>query len=120
MNFALMIPRIFHGEKSRTRPLAEAACRQRSRASRRRRSRANLSLRTRPETIEDLTIANGKATAATLSGPGGPVALGGGVLNNGANLTLDRVTMTNNQSVGTGANLAAGGAVPRFPVGGPG
>ncbi len=63
-------------------------------------------------TIDNLTVANGKATGDTLATPFGfPVTLGGGVLNNGGNLALDRVTFTNNQAVGTGAEAAAGGAV---------
>jgi hypothetical protein len=63
-------------------------------------------------TIDRLTLANGKATGDTLQSPlGFPVTLGGGILNNAANLTLDRVTMMSNQAVGTGAEVAAGGAV---------
>jgi hypothetical protein len=63
-------------------------------------------------TIEGLTIANGRATGDTLPSPlGFPLTLGGGILNNGGNLTLDRVTMTNNQAVGAGTEAAEGGAV---------
>ena len=50
MNFGLMIPRIPHGEKPRTRSLEEAACRQRSRASLSLRSRASRRCRARCET----------------------------------------------------------------------
>src|SRR5262249_42066774 len=62
--------------------------------------------------IDRLTIANGLATGDTLSSPlGFPVTLGGGILNRGGNLTLDRVTMTGNRAVGTRPELASGGAV---------
>src|SRR5262245_51540822 len=44
--------------------------------------------------IRDLTISNGKADAVL-----GPT-LGGGILNNQANLTLSRVTVSNNQALG--------------------
>jgi hypothetical protein len=62
--------------------------------------------------IDNLTIADGQASGDTLESPlGFPVTLGGGILSNGSNLTLDRVVMTGNQAVGTGAEVAAGGAV---------
>ncbi len=50
-------------------------------------------------TINKLTIANGRASV-----PGGN-AFGGGLLNNGASVSLDKVVFTNNQAVG----LAVGG-----------
>ena len=58
--------------------------------------------------IRDLTIANGRATDATVVGPIGPVTLGGGLLNTGARVVLFHVTMANNQAVGA---IAQGGAV---------
>src|SRR5437868_1840065 len=42
---------------------------------------------------------------------GFPGSLGGGIRNTGRNLTLTRVAMANNRAVGTGPELAAGGAV---------
>src|SRR5262245_5200525 len=60
--------------------------------------------------IRDLTIANGRATDATVVGPIGPVTVGGGVLNMGARVTLSHVTMDNNQAVGP---IAQGGAIAR-------
>src|SRR5262245_14234972 len=50
--------------------------------------------------IRDLTIANGRATDATVVGPIGPVTLGGALLNTGARVVLSDVAMANNQAVG--------------------
>ena len=50
--------------------------------------------------IADLTIANGLATGTTVVGPKGPVTLGGGILNTGANVTLSNVTLADNQAKG--------------------
>src|SRR5262245_52155197 len=58
--------------------------------------------------IRDLTIANGRATDATVVGPIGPVTLGGALLNTGARVVLSHVTMANNQAVGA---IAQGGAI---------
>src|SRR5262249_48884660 len=58
--------------------------------------------------IDDLTIADGRATGTTFTGLSGPVTLGGGILNNGANLILSAVTVNNNQAVGS---IGAGGGV---------
>jgi hypothetical protein len=60
-------------------------------------------------TLRDLTIADGLATDTTVMGPLGPVTLGGGILNEGADLTLARVAVNNNQAVG--ANIGGGGGV---------
>src|SRR5262249_49339498 len=49
--------------------------------------------------ICDLTIAHGRANTTTALGPSGPVTLGGGILNTGAHVTLDDVTMADNQAV---------------------
>jgi uncharacterized protein (TIGR03118 family) len=49
--------------------------------------------------IARLTIADGLATGTTVVGPKGPVTLGGGILNTGANLTFDKVTLANNQAM---------------------
>src|SRR5262249_36447573 len=49
--------------------------------------------------ISRLTIADGLATGATVVGPKGPVTLGGGILNAGAKLTLDKVTLVDNQAL---------------------
>jgi hypothetical protein len=56
--------------------------------------------------IRDLTVANGRASGTTVTGPLGPATLGGGILNDQAHLTLSRVTLTNNQAVG---ELVGGG-----------
>lgn len=61
--------------------------------------------------IRDLTIANGRATVATVVGPIGPVTVGGGLLNTGARVTLSHVTMDNNLTVGP---IAQGGAIASF------
>ena len=58
--------------------------------------------------IRDLTIANGRATDATVAGPSGPVTLGGALLNTGARVVLFHVTMANNQALGA---IAQGGAI---------
>jgi hypothetical protein len=58
--------------------------------------------------IRDLTIANGRATDATVVGPIGPVTLGGALLNTGARVILSHVNMDNNQAVG---DIAQGGAI---------
>src|SRR5262245_61420920 len=58
--------------------------------------------------ITRLTIADGRASVATATGPFGPVTLGGGILNDGGHLTLSHVTVTNNQVVGFNG---AGGAI---------
>jgi uncharacterized protein (TIGR03118 family) len=50
--------------------------------------------------ISDLTIADGLVNTATATGPLGNVALGGGILNTGAHVTLTHVVMTDNQAVG--------------------
>src|SRR5207302_1347697 len=51
--------------------------------------------------IEGLTIADGLASAPTGN------ALGGGLLNDGASVSLARVVFANNQAVGAGAGGAA-------------
>ncbi len=71
--------------------------------------------------IDDLTIANGMAIGHTAPGTGvstamtdgGPVTLGGGILNMGASLTLDDVTLVNNRAnaSGPGGDNAAGGGI---------
>jgi hypothetical protein len=58
--------------------------------------------------IRDLTIANGRATGATVEGPVGPVTMGGALLNTGARVALSHVSMDNNQAVGA---IAQGGAI---------
>jgi uncharacterized protein (TIGR03118 family) len=68
-------------------------------------------------TISGLTIADGLATATTAVGPFGPVTLGGGILNQGAHVTLSNVVMADNQAVGTQngyvqTNLVSDGTVP--------
>jgi uncharacterized protein (TIGR03118 family) len=49
--------------------------------------------------INDLTIAHGLANTTTARGPLGPVTLGGGILNLGAHVTLDGVTLADNHAV---------------------
>jgi hypothetical protein len=63
-------------------------------------------------TISKLTVADGRATGATVVGDFGPVTLGGGILNMAANLTVTHATLTNNQvrALGAGAD-ATGGAI---------
>lgn len=51
-------------------------------------------------TLKNLTIANGYATPA-----------GGGVLNNGGNLTVINCTFTNNTAFGSSGNVGTGGAI---------
>src|SRR5688572_26312658 len=58
--------------------------------------------------ITGLTIANGRATGATLTGPLGQVTLGGGILNSGGNLIVSHVTLADNQVVGLNGG---GGAI---------
>src|SRR5262249_42915256 len=58
--------------------------------------------------IDNLTVANGSATGTTFAGPVSPVTAGGGILDNGARLTLSQVNWTDNQAAGV---LAAGGGV---------
>src|SRR5262249_9498128 len=55
-------------------------------------------------TIDGLTIANGKATTV------GPAVFGGGLLNNGADVSLSKVVFASNQ-VGDGTSYAGGGAI---------
>src|SRR5262249_24753043 len=63
-------------------------------------------------TITKLTIADGLAKGDTVpDGAFGPVTLGGGSLNQGGHLSLTQVVMKNNQVVGSGAELSAGGAL---------
>jgi uncharacterized protein (TIGR03118 family) len=50
--------------------------------------------------IANLTVADGLATGTTIVGPKGPVTLGGGILNTGANVTLANVTLVGNQALG--------------------
>src|SRR5947209_18085641 len=50
--------------------------------------------------ITRLTIADGNATGTTMTGPLGPVTLGGGILNDGGNLIVSHVTLADNQVVG--------------------
>src|SRR5207244_13269996 len=61
-------------------------------------------------TIADLAIVHGRATGTTVVGPFGPVTLGGGILNVGAQVTLSDVSLRNNQVVGVGT-IAAGGGI---------
>ena len=58
--------------------------------------------------IHDLTITDGRETAATATGPLGPITLGGGILNNGGHLMVSHVTLANNQVVGINGG---GGAI---------
>jgi hypothetical protein len=58
--------------------------------------------------IDGLTITNGAATGTTVSTLGGPVTLGGGILNDAAHLTLSGVNVANNQASGF---IAAGGGI---------
>src|SRR5439155_17894431 len=55
-------------------------------------------------TIDDLTIANGLATTT------GPAVFGGGLLNDGAAVTLSKVVFVGNQA-GDGTSYAGGGAL---------
>lgn len=55
--------------------------------------------------IDDLKIAEGLATAAS------GIALGGGILNTGASLTLDNVIVAGNQAKGLGEANAGGGGI---------
>lgn len=50
-------------------------------------------------TIRDLTIADGLANTTAATGPDGAVAMGGGILNTGANVTLSHVTLADNQAI---------------------
>ncbi len=59
--------------------------------------------------IRDLTVADGRASGTTATGPLGDSTLGGGILDEGAALTLSRVTVTGNQAVGS--VIGAGGGV---------
>lgn len=59
----------------------------------------NISGSTTDVVIRDLTIAHGLANTTTMLGPSGPVALGGGLLNSGAHVTLSGVTLADNQAV---------------------
>jgi uncharacterized protein (TIGR03118 family) len=49
--------------------------------------------------IDGLTIAHGLTNKTTALGPLGPVALGGGLLNTGAHVTLSGVTLADNRAV---------------------
>jgi hypothetical protein len=51
--------------------------------------------------ISDLTIADGLANQTTVTGPFGPVALGGGILNTGAHVALSSVIMADNHANAT-------------------
>src|SRR5262249_7701646 len=59
----------------------------------------NISGSTTNVEIARLTIADGLATESTVVGPRGPATLGGGILNTEANLTLDKVTLADNQAL---------------------
>jgi hypothetical protein len=62
--------------------------------------------------IDDVTIADGRASDIIAMSSQGPVTAGGGILNRGGNLTLSQVTMTNNLADGQAAGfIALGGAV---------
>ena len=70
--------------------------------------------------IAGLTIADGWTADAAAVGPYGPVALGGGILNTGAHVSLSRVTMADNHAVGTVAampGIASGGAAANIAGG---
>src|SRR5207248_1465207 len=58
--------------------------------------------------VTGLTIADGSAAGTTMMGPLGPATLGGGILNNGGNLIVFHVTLSDNQVVGFNS---AGGAI---------
>ena len=58
--------------------------------------------------IDGLTVANGRATGVTASGHLGDATLGGGILNEGANLTLSNVVLAHNQATG---EIGGGGGV---------
>ena len=60
----------------------------------------NISGSTTDVEITRLTIADGSATGTTMTGPLGPVTLGGGILNNGGHLIVSHVTLADNQVVG--------------------
>jgi len=60
--------------------------------------------------IDALTIANGMATG-TVGSPTGPVTLGGGILNTGADLTLSSVILVDNRASAASGVSAAGGGV---------
>ena len=78
--------------------------------------------------IDDLTIADGMATGTTVVGPptyvegflvvlGGSATLGGGILNIGASVTLDHVSLVNNQANAValaGVNAGGGGIANVF------
>ena len=78
--------------------------------------------------IDDLRIADGLATGTTVVGPanyvegflvvpGGSATLGGGILNMGASVTLDRVSLVNNQATAVtldGVNAGGGGIANVF------
>jgi hypothetical protein len=67
-------------------------------------------------TIRGLTISGGMVTVPTAGPPAGSIVLGGGILNNGSQLTLSDVTLDNNQvsapnSSPTNPIYAAGGGI---------
>ncbi len=68
----------------------------------------NISGSTTDVEITRLTIAGGSATGTTMTGPLGPVTLGGGILNNGGHLIVSHVTLADNQVVGLNGG---GGAI---------
>lgn len=82
---------------------------------------SNVSGRSSHVLINDLTIGNGMATGPTVPGTGistvltdgGPVTLGGGILNMGDFLILDDVTLVNNQANASvlGRDNQAGGGI---------
>jgi len=59
--------------------------------------------------IDSLTIADGRG--ATAVGSSGPVTLGGGILNNGADLTISSVVLVHNQATAVAVTSAAGGGI---------
>src|SRR5262249_33118570 len=65
--------------------------------------------------IAKLTIADGLATGTTVVGPRGPVTLGGGILNTGANLTLDKVTLVDNHALADQVGFVQTNLVSNIP-----
>lgn len=61
--------------------------------------------------IDGLTVADGKTSATVPGDSGRTVAVGGGILNTGADLTISNVTFVDNQAVALAGSSAAGGAI---------
>ncbi len=61
--------------------------------------------------IDGLTIADGKTSATVAGNSGRTVAIGGGILNTSADLTVSNVIFAGNQAVALAGMSAAGGAI---------